>query len=205
MTRRSRKARSGGPLPSQATLTWVHRGDTKRVRELVDTERSVAETALLSERLFGPDVPIATASRWIEILTVVLREGVISQDAIFHALQKGSRATISRDLDSLYRRGFVFEPEFEGASHRVKWIAMDLSGRHRFYVANEKTHASADPRGELREMRRRRRARADRQRRACRAASKPQIVTLYGPGPITRQRRGARPRWLRRRPTWLAA
>jgi hypothetical protein len=141
-------------LPSQATLTWVHRGDTKRVRELVATERSVAETALLSERLFGPDVPIATASRWIEILSVVLREGVISQDAIFHALQKGSRATISRDLDSLYRRGFVFEPEFEGASHRVKWIAMDLSGRHRFYVANEKTHASADPRGELRAMRR---------------------------------------------------
>jgi hypothetical protein len=136
MSRRSRKARSGGPLPSLATLTRVHRGDAKRVPELVDTERSFAESALLGAKLFGPDVTITAASPWIEILSVVLRGGVISQDTIYHALQKWSRATISRDLDALYRRGFVFEPEFEGASHRVRWIAMDLSGRHRFYVAN---------------------------------------------------------------------
>jgi hypothetical protein len=186
-------------------MTLTHRGDAKRLPELVDTERAGAEMALRSERLFRPNVPNpTTASRWIEILTLVLREGVISQDAIHDALQNWSRATISRDLDGLYQRGLIFEPEFEGASHRVKWIAMDLSGRRRFYVADEKAKASADPVGELRELRRRR-ARADRRRRGCRAASKPQVVTLYGPGPIIRHRCGARPRWLKARPTWLAA
>ena len=124
-------------------------------------------------------------------------------DAIHDALQNWSRATISRDLDGLYQRGLIFEPEFEGASRRFKWIAMDLSGRHRFYVADEKAKASADPVGELRELRRRRRAQADRRQRGCRAA-KPQVATLYGPGPIIRHRCAARPRWLAARPTWLA-
>jgi hypothetical protein len=192
-------------LPSKSTLTQIYRRDDKREREVVDTERSFAEIALLSERLFSPEVPNpTTASRWIEIITLLLREGVISQNEIFHKLQRWSRSTISRDLDDLFRHGFVFESEFEGASQRCNWIVLDLSGRHRFYVANEKVMASADPLAEVRELRRRRRARADRQRRA-RRAGKPQIVTLCGPGPIIRHRAGARPRWLRQRPTWLAA
>jgi hypothetical protein len=73
MTRRSRKARSGGPLPPLATLTKVHRGEARRVPELVDTERAVAESALLGAKLFGPDVTIAAASRRIEIFSVAPR------------------------------------------------------------------------------------------------------------------------------------
>ena len=37
-----------------------YRGDVARDRELADTERSVAETALLSAKLLGLGVPIAT-------------------------------------------------------------------------------------------------------------------------------------------------
>jgi hypothetical protein len=166
MSRGTRKARSGGPLPSQETLIHAYKGDARLDRELVDTERSVAETALLGERLFGRDVAITRANRWIEIITIVLREGVMSQDALYHELQRGSRATISRDVRELVGLRLVFRPEFEGASRRVKWIAIDPWGRHRFYVANEKTHASADPVREVRELRRRRRAQAGRQRRA---------------------------------------
>jgi hypothetical protein len=44
--------------------------DARLDRELVDTERSVAEMALLGERVFGRDVAIARASRWIEIITI---------------------------------------------------------------------------------------------------------------------------------------
>jgi hypothetical protein len=109
-----------------------------------------------------------------------------------------SRATISRDLRELIARGFLFRPEFERQDQREKWMAMDHSAAHRFYVATKKTHTSPDPVGEVRE--RRRCGRAPRRR-----GVKPQVAFLYGPGPIVRQRRGARPRWLRTRPTWLAA
>jgi len=51
MTRRSRKARSGGPLLSHTMMILTHRGDAKRLPELVDTERAGAEMALRSERL----------------------------------------------------------------------------------------------------------------------------------------------------------
>ena len=100
----------------------------------------------------------------------------------------------------------MFEPEFEGASHRFAWIAIDPWGRQAFYVADEATLATADPLSEVRELRRRRRARAERRLRARRAiqhkvvtrpAAQREVVTIYGPGPIIRQRRGARPRWLR--------
>jgi hypothetical protein len=138
MSRRSGKARSGGPLPSLATLRRAYRGDATRGPELV-AGRSVAKTALLGTRLFGPDVSIAKASRWIEIFTVVLREGVMSRNALDHALQRWSRATISRDVHELVARGFLFRPEFERAPHRVKWIAMDRPAAHRFYVATKKT------------------------------------------------------------------
>jgi hypothetical protein len=121
MSRGTRKARSGGPLPSLETLTHAYRGDAGLDRELVDTERSVAEAALLGERRFGRDVAVARANRWIEIITIVLREGVMSQDE----LQRGSRATISRDVRELVGLRLVFRPEFERASRRVKWIAMD--------------------------------------------------------------------------------
>jgi hypothetical protein len=55
--------------------------------------RSVAKTALLGTKLFGPDVSIAKASRWIETFTLVLREGAMSQDELYHALRRWSRAT----------------------------------------------------------------------------------------------------------------
>jgi hypothetical protein len=35
------------------------------------------------------------------------------------------RATISRDVRELVGLRLVFRPEFEGASRRVKWIAID--------------------------------------------------------------------------------
>jgi hypothetical protein len=73
----------------------AYRGDSRRGPELVDTARAFAETALLSARLFR-DVPVARGSRWIEIITVVLREGVIGQDELSHARSPCSTITSPR-------------------------------------------------------------------------------------------------------------
>ena len=112
MSQRSGKARSGGPLPSLETVRRADRGNATRGPEHV-AGRSVAKTALLGNKLFGPDVPIAKASRWIETFTLVLREGAMSQHELYHALRRWSRATISRDVRELIARGFLFRPEFE--------------------------------------------------------------------------------------------
>jgi hypothetical protein len=200
MSQGSGKARSGGPLPSLETLRRAYRGNATRGPEHV-AGRSVAKTALLGTKLFRPDVSIAKASRWIETFTLVLGEGVMSQDELYHALRRWSRATISRDVRELIARGFLFRPEFERRDHREKWIAMDRSASYRFYVATKKAPTSLDPVGEVRERRPCHRAPADQRGRGV----KPQVAVLYGPGPIVRQRRGARPRWHRNPPTWLAA
>jgi hypothetical protein len=76
-----------------------YRGNATRGPEHV-AGRLVAKTALLGTKLFGPDVSVAKASRWIETLTLVLREGAMSQDELYHALRQWSRATISRDVPS---------------------------------------------------------------------------------------------------------
>ena len=45
--------------------------------------RSVAKTALLGAKLFGPDVSVAKASRCIETFALVLPEGAMSQDELY--------------------------------------------------------------------------------------------------------------------------
>jgi hypothetical protein len=71
MSQRSGKARSGGPLPSLETVKRAYRGNATCGPEHV-AGRSVAKTALLGTTLFGPDVSIAKASRWIETFALVL-------------------------------------------------------------------------------------------------------------------------------------
>jgi hypothetical protein len=69
--------------------------------------------------------PIATASRWIEILAVVLREGVTNEDAIDQALQKWSRSTIfARSQGAARPRIDLSSPAIAEATHRYRWIAI---------------------------------------------------------------------------------
>ena len=131
MSQRSGKARSGGLLPSLETLKTAYRGNATR----------------------GPEHVAGRASRWIETFTLVLGEGVMSQDELYHALRRWSRATISRDVRELIALGFLFRPEFERRDHREKWIAMDRSASYRSYVATKEAHTSLDPVGEVRERR----------------------------------------------------